>query len=153
MGPTGWWRPGSAHGREAEFAGPDRAGDGTMTRHPPSNVLAAVLAVVLALGCAWTARYSEAADADGRLQTASLQRGALVFRQQCQQCHPGGPDTVATGSDGRPLPPALLALQVRRGFGRMPAVPATTLDDGALTALVDFLMARHAARAAAPPPP
>lgn len=113
-----------------------------MTRHTRSNAFVAFLAIVLALGCAWTARRSEAPGA-AAVRSASLQRGEQVFSRNCRSCHAGPTDQVTVRADGRAIPAAMIALQVRQGIGRMPAFPVGAIDDASLTDLVDYLLAQR----------
>jgi mono/diheme cytochrome c family protein len=114
-----------------------------MTRTPHSNYIVAFMAVVMALGCAWTARRGDGPVSDPRLRPPAAVRGAQVFTRHCQSCHPGPAAMLATGPDDRPLPAALIALQVRHGFGRMPAFSADVIDDAALTDLADYLVHQY----------
>lgn len=81
------------------------------------------------------------------LDQPSEQRGQLVFMEHCHQCHPNGEGGLGFALNNKPLPKALIRLQVRRGFGAMPAFSEETIPDGELTDLTSYLLAiRRAGR-------
>ena len=102
--------------------------------------------MVLALGCAWTARHAESAVATERPETLTVARGERVFKSQCLRCHASGDMATADGLQEGALPDFLIRLQVRRGLGAMPAFPARTLADADLDDLVAYLMAMRQKR-------
>ena len=74
-------------------------------------------------------------------------RWKQIFATHCNGCHPGGNGGLGPALD-RPVTHALLKMQVRRGYGQMPAFDEETLDDQDFEALVQYLRALRAARLA-----
>jgi mono/diheme cytochrome c family protein len=68
-----------------------------------------------------------------------VEQGQKVFMTYCHQCHPGGEAGVGPALNNKPLPGFLIKLQVRQGFGAMPAFSEETIDDFKLEALVAYL--------------
>ncbi len=100
-------------------------------------------AVLIGAGCG-SARRGVPIAGPLSLATDGLVRGQQVFMKQCHQCHPGGEAGLGPALNNKPLPGFLVRLQVRQGFGAMPAfseqaIPADELDD-----LIAYLAAlRH----------
>jgi mono/diheme cytochrome c family protein len=111
----------------------------TPSRRP--DYLMGVLAVFLALGCAWSARRSGAFVEEPVSVPVATARGERVFVQYCHRCHSGGEADLAPGLTNEPLPASRIARLVRQGSGTMPAFPSAAIDDGALTDLVGYLVA------------
>jgi mono/diheme cytochrome c family protein len=103
---------------------------------------AACLASVLAAACSSPASEPlagrPALDAEAR-------HGERVFMRHCHACHPGGEAGLAPGLADKPLPRALMRLQVRTGVGAMPAFSEEELSSRDLDALLDYVAAlrRH----------
>jgi mono/diheme cytochrome c family protein len=111
----------------------------------PVSVVA--LLCMLCAGCIGAQRVGEPFDRVPELDTANLRVGHLVFYQHCHQCHPNGEGGLAPAINNKPLPQALMAFQVRRGMGAMPAFPKEAITDRELDALTDYLVAlRRTAR-------
>jgi mono/diheme cytochrome c family protein len=71
--------------------------------------------------------------------SASASRGAVVFAQYCQSCHPGGgrgagPSLVQSGISREEF-----VSTVRQGKGRMPAFNAGLIPDDDLNAMYDYI--------------
>lgn len=103
---------------------------------------------------AWLAGLCAAACASpaseplgGPALDAGEQHGRRVFMLHCHACHPSGGAGLAPGIADKPLPRALVRLQVRTGLGAMPAFSEDELPPGDLDALLDYVAAlrRHAA--------
>lgn len=110
------------------------------------TVIALVAAVAVAAGCG-TARRGPPA---GELTLSpAAQRGEQVFMAHCNQCHPRGEGGLGFAINNKPLPGFLMAFQVRRGLGAMPAFPESRISDGDLDDLVTYLkeLRRHPAPA------
>jgi mono/diheme cytochrome c family protein len=72
--------------------------------------------------------------------------GEHVFMEQCSQCHPEGGPGLGPSLNDRPLPGWLIRVQVRVGFGPMPAFSKTEVEPADLDAVVAYLRAlRHPA--------
>lgn len=81
------------------------------------------------------------------LNTPTLVLGQRVFGANCQQCHPGGAGGLGPSLNDKPLPGPLIAYQVRRGLGAMPAFSDERLNDQELHALVLYLERLRSQRA------
>jgi hypothetical protein len=96
------------------------------------------LMVLLAGGCG-SVRRGEPITGKLPLHGHRVERGRLVFMQQCHECHPGGEGGLGPGINDKPLPAWLIRTQVRLGIGSMPPfdreqIPPEDLDD-----LVEYL--------------
>ncbi len=69
----------------------------------------------------------------------TVQRGKTLFDMHCYKCHQGGEGGLAPGI--RPVPRFLMRLQVRQGFGVMPAFPEEELGDAELEHILDYVVA------------
>jgi mono/diheme cytochrome c family protein len=103
-----------------------------------------LLAAALAAGCAATAKRGEPYSADPSEADPAVARGHVVYMQHCQACHPFGDGGLAPSIVDKPLPGVLMKLQVRAGFGAMPAFPSDKLDDRQLDDLITYIEALRA---------
>src|SRR5205085_592332 len=95
----------------------------------------------VALGAACgTARRSEPLVGPPQLASQSERHGQRVFMQLCNQCHPNGEAGLAPALNNRPAPAAAIKLQVRKGLGRMPALPPLSEPVDADPALFDEIV-------------
>ena len=106
-----------------------------------TRVILVVAAVALA-ACG-SARRSAPLGAAPLPNTAEIRRGEAVFMQACHPCHPGGETGLGPSLHDKPLPRFLVAMQVRRGFGAMPAFSPDEISDPDLDALLAYLIARR----------
>jgi mono/diheme cytochrome c family protein len=106
--------------------------------------LGALIWVLFAAACG-TGRRSEPISGPPLLDQAAEQRGELVFMHECNQCHPGGDAGLGPAINNKPLPEAVLRLQVRKGLGAMPALDDHVVSEGELDDLVEYLQALRAA--------
>jgi mono/diheme cytochrome c family protein len=69
------------------------------------------------------------------------QQGQVLFMHNCNQCHPGG--DAATGpaiNDKRPIPRAVMKLQIRKGvLGSMPSFSQAELSDEQVELILDYV--------------
>jgi mono/diheme cytochrome c family protein len=105
------------------------------------GVTTAVAAVLLATAACAPGYRSEAIAGPVDVTDPLVAAGQRAFARHCHACHPGA--RAGLGPSIVPIP-ALIRLQVRHGFGAMPAFPEDRLSDSDLEALVAYLMARHA---------
>lgn len=70
-------------------------------------------------------------------------RGQQLYMTHCQQCHPGGAGGLGPSLNDKPLPGAAVALQVRLGFGAMPAFSHDEIDNDELTLIVGYVLEMH----------
>jgi mono/diheme cytochrome c family protein len=99
---------------------------------------------VLAAGCG-TARRGEPLGPPFEPTDSTVVTGQHVFMIHCHQCHPGGAAGLGPSINDKPLPDAMIRLQVRQGLGAMPAFDDRLIPDDDLDALVEYLNAlrRH----------
>ena len=83
-------------------------------------VSAAVIIASLPVGCS-SARRGEPLLGPMAIVSPEIKQGQKVFMKHCQQCHPGGEAGLGPALNDKPLPSFLMRLQVRQGFGAMPA--------------------------------
>jgi mono/diheme cytochrome c family protein len=74
---------------------------------------------------------------------SELSRGQRVFMHACNQCHPGGAAGLGPAINNKPLPGAMIKLQVRKGLGAMPHFSQDHINDADLDAIVKYLQARR----------
>jgi mono/diheme cytochrome c family protein len=98
--------------------------------------------LLAAIGCG-SARRSEPLVGAFTPASAAIERGERVFMANCHPCHPGGEAGLGPALNDKPLPGALIRLQVRAGLGAMPAFAATEIADADLDALLAYLRARR----------
>ena len=92
----------------------------------------------LAAGCG-SARRGVPASEPVAIEREFAEQGQKVFMTFCHQCHPGGMAGVGPALNNKPLPGFAIKLQVRQGFGAMPAFSEETIDDFKLEALIAYL--------------
>jgi mono/diheme cytochrome c family protein len=66
-------------------------------------------------------------------------QGQRIFMKNCYQCHPGGDAGLGPSINDKPLPNFMIRLQVRHGYGAMPAFSKTDIRDDDLDALLQYL--------------
>jgi mono/diheme cytochrome c family protein len=108
----------------------------------------ALACLLLAAACSGSSPASEPLAGPPAL-AAEEQHGERVFMRHCQACHPGGEAGLAPGIADKPLPRALMRLQVRAGVGAMPAFSKEELPARDLDALLDYVAALRRHRSAA----
>ena len=115
-----------------------------MTNSSPSSALWMVMGGALLLAGCMTARRTEPAATALELADARVNRGRVVFFQQCHFCHPQGGAGLGPAIVNKPLPSFLMKLQVRHGLGAMPSFKDEKISDGDLDALVAYIKAVRA---------
>lgn len=100
---------------------------------------ALAVAVLLAAGCG-SARRGPPFGGPGALE-GQARRGQIVFARRCGPCHPGGEGGLGPSLNDKPLPEGLIRLQVRQGFGAMPAFGEDRLTEPELDDVVAYLRA------------
>jgi mono/diheme cytochrome c family protein len=98
------------------------------------------LACALALSCG-PARYSEPLHGPVELRSEAERLGAQRFFVFCHQCHPGAGGGLGPAINDKPLPSAMIRLQVRQGMGAMPSFSESEIPDPELDAIVLYLKA------------
>ncbi len=63
------------------------------------------------------------------MPSEELREGRLLFSDYCSACHPGGRAGLGPSIINKPLPKALIRLQIRSGLGVMPAFKEHVLTD------------------------
>jgi mono/diheme cytochrome c family protein len=101
--------------------------------------MSCLIAVSLTTGCG-TARKSEPLKGPLEIETEVVEKGQHVFMKHCNQCHPQGEAGVGPSlNDKRLVPRWLIKLQVRKGFGAMPAFKKEHISDEDLDELVSYI--------------
>jgi mono/diheme cytochrome c family protein len=113
-------------------------------RAPLTFCLLLAIATLFAAACG-TARRSEPVAGRLPLEETELVAGRQVFMTHCHQCHPGGEAGLGPALNNKPLPDFLIQLQVRNGFGVMPAFPPEEISAEELDNLLRYMRAlrRH----------
>ena len=65
--------------------------------------------------------------------------GQRVFMRECNGCHPQGAAGLGPAINDKPVPGALIKLQVRVGLGAMPSFSKSEITPEELDALVAYL--------------
>lgn len=65
--------------------------------------------------------------------------GETVFFEHCHGCHPQGGRGLGKGVTDRPLPGFAVRLQIRNGFGEMPAFSEEEIDPTEMDGLLAYL--------------
>jgi len=109
-------------------------------------IVAAALGALAVSACGH-ARRSEPIAGPLVLDDAWARRGRQVYMRHCDHCHPGGEAGTGPSLNDKPAPGWLIATQVRRGLGAMPAFPPGAISDSDLDALVRYMkvLRRHGA--------
>jgi mono/diheme cytochrome c family protein len=102
------------------------------------------VAVTLSLGACASPRRG--APIAGPISlSASAQEGRVLYMHNCHQCHPFGEGGLGPAINNKPLPSAVMKLQIRTGvLGSMPAFGKSELSEDELDRVVEYLKAlRH----------
>jgi mono/diheme cytochrome c family protein len=73
--------------------------------------------------------------------TAEIARGEQVFKKQCDYCHPGGGAGLGPSLNNKPAPGFAIRVQIRHGFGAMPAFDSTRIAPADVRAISEYLLA------------
>ena len=105
--------------------------------------LSIVMIAAFTLSC--SARRSEPIVGPMPLSSAGLAEGRNIFMIHCHQCHPGGEAGLGPAINNKPLPAFAVRMQVRHGFGAMPAFYEDEISETELDSLISYLKAlrRH----------
>jgi mono/diheme cytochrome c family protein len=101
--------------------------------------------VVVGLSCAalmsaCSTRPGEPLHPEPDMSDAQVRRGEVVFMESCQPCHLGGGTGFGPAVVREPhLPSFAMRLQIRNGFGKMPAIPKSVLTDEDLDAVIAYI--------------
>jgi mono/diheme cytochrome c family protein len=106
------------------------------------------LGLIVAAVCAGTGchneRQSEPLTGRQALTTEEI-AGRRVFMRECNGCHPQGAGGLGPALNNKPVPAVAIKIQVRQGFGAMPAFSENEIPPPELDALVAFLSKSGAA--------
>ncbi len=94
---------------------------------------------LLVFGCG-TARRGEPFHGPPAL-TEEQRFGETIFMEHCNRCHPGGEAGLGPALNNKPIPEAAIRLQVRNGYGSMPAFPEEEISEEQLDALALYVAA------------
>jgi mono/diheme cytochrome c family protein len=73
--------------------------------------------------------------------TATIARGEQIFKKQCDYCHPGGGAGLGPALNNKPVPGFAIRVQIKHGFGAMPAFDSTKIAPEDVRAIADYLLA------------
>src|SRR5688572_5004872 len=99
-----------------------------------ATMLCCIAFFLLACG---SARRSEPIRGPMAITSTTVQNGMKVFMKRCYQCHPGGEGGLGPAINNKPLPGAMIKMQVRKGVGSMPSFSETSISDEQLDQLVE----------------
>jgi mono/diheme cytochrome c family protein len=110
-------------------------------------VLSSAAAVAVLAGCsvpslvgyAPPARRPNMIPAERLQDNPRLAEGQFLFMEHCNQCHVGGAAGVGPSLNDKPLPPWLIRIQVRHGFGAMPAYSSRAISDRELEDVITYV--------------
>ena len=111
--------------------------------------LLALVACVFLIGCSSVRR----GDAIGRPITkasAEVERGRVVYQQQCYRCHPGGEGGLGPSLNDKPLPAFLIRTQIRAGMGVMPGFDEERISPEQMSDLMTYIFALRNAEPVTP---
>jgi len=111
--------------------------------YPAGLKLCAGLCLVMLLTACGSARRSEPLRGPMAMNE-QIQRGQVVFMQNCHKCHPGGEAGAGPSINNIPLTKGMLKLRVRSrafflGIGRMPSFKKHEISKEELTDLVRYI--------------
>lgn len=108
-------------------------------------MIARLVLLAFSLGACGSAQRGAPDDRPFKPSTDAERLGQRVFMRECNSCHPGGGTGVGPAINDKPLPAAMIKLQVRSGLGAMPAFSEEKIPDAELDALATYLVAlrRH----------
>lgn len=101
-------------------------------------------------GCAANVRRGEPMSRPMAIDSPELKLGQRVFMAKCQTCHPGGEGGIGVALNNKPLPEALIKLQVRLGLSAMPAFGEDEISNEELDALAAYVVALRQSKPAPP---
>jgi mono/diheme cytochrome c family protein len=107
---------------------------------PGQPALLLVPFCVVAFGCG-SAKRDEPDKPAFVPATATVARGELVFKKQCDYCHPGGGAGLGPALNNKPAPAFAIRFQIRHGLGAMPAFDSTQIAAADVRAIADYLLA------------
>jgi mono/diheme cytochrome c family protein len=76
---------------------------------------------------------------DYPIGSADVERGEVVFKENCNGCHPGGQKGYGPALAGHPEPVAEVRMIVRAGKGRMPSFGDDKISSDDLEALLAYV--------------
>ena len=71
----------------------------------------------------------------------TIARGEQIFKKQCDYCHPGGGAGLGPALNNKPVPGFAIRVQIKHGFGAMPAFDSTQIAAADVRAIADYLLA------------
>jgi mono/diheme cytochrome c family protein len=101
------------------------------------HILFTLFMLLLASSCSY--RRSLPLNGPLNLDTEKVQAGQVLYAQYCQKCHPQGEGGLGPAMNHIPAPPK--RLQIRHGFGAMPAFKKDQISKPELDQLMAYLKA------------
>ncbi|MEJ8801079.1 c-type cytochrome [Pontibacter sp. H249] len=109
-------------------------------------ILSAAFLMLLLLSYCGSARRGAPIYAPLAIESEAVANGEAVYMTYCNKCHPGGAAGLGPAINNKPLPGFMIKLQVRKGFGVMPAFKEEHITDQQLDNLVAYLKELKAAK-------
>lgn len=104
-----------------------------------------LLLVGTALAACGSGRRSEPLIGPIALRSEQEQHGQRQYFRFCHQCHPNGDAGLGPAITNKPLPDAVIRLQIRTGVGAMPAFKEEQLPDADVDAILAYIDALKSA--------
>ena len=101
-----------------------------------------IFAVALVVGCR-SVRRGEPIVGPLNSPDPDVQKGRIVFQENCYKCHPGGEGGLGPVINDKSLPRFLMKTQVRAGLGVMPSFHKNDIPPEELDALVKYIVAQR----------
>ena len=106
------------------------------------TAVALICVLAMTVGCR-SARRGEPIVGPLNSVDPEVQKGRLVFQENCYKCHPGGEGGLGPILNDKPFPRFLMKTQVRAGMGAMPSFHKIDIPPEELDALMKYIVAQR----------
>ncbi len=96
-----------------------------------------IMAVVLMAAC--STKLMLPGEGEELVQAKAARNGQEVFMETCNRCHPAGNAGLGPSLINKPIPGFLIKMQVRNGYGVMPAFNEKHLSEEELDNIVKYI--------------
>lgn len=100
-----------------------------------------LLLLVLLLASACSARRGVPYTEPLQSEKEAVVQGKVLYDTYCHSCHPGGTSGLGPAINDKPLPGFMIRMQIRHGFGAMPAFSKETISPKESKQIVAYLKA------------
>jgi mono/diheme cytochrome c family protein len=108
-----------------------------------SAYLFSLFVYAILLQCCSASRKSEPVVSKTFIaRDSAVERGEVVFMENCNKCHPGGEAGLAPAINSNHAPAFIKKFQVRHGLGVMPSFKDNEISDSDLKDIAAYLKAR-----------